>query len=1193
MRERNSEGSFVSKTFSDSNDTLNLSAQFDLINDSNLSISSYDLPTDENKLNIISFNVAGLISKLDDNDFVQFLENFDIVCLLETIMINNTIPKTMFNSFLPAFFYPATKSTGQGRNAGGIVVLVKMKFKKMLSRVDFEFPNGIVLLFRNIFKNDKTDLVFISTYIHPYGSPIYNNFESNNGIEIFENSFYKLQSKYSNCQFLLAGDFNARIGNIQPCEEIQVADKYYENANSLSFFDHNANDNLRRKSEDTNVNIFGRSLIEFVSSYNMIVVNGIYNNAESSLFTYLSSTGYSVVDYFIISDTMLENCVKMNVASRVESDHMPILLSIHITDNTSQMQHKQEELNFVKWDDEKLDQFKKEMCSNNFRSYIDNLESNIETDINTCIRSLCDFYLDACHMMKKPFKNLDSQKSKKYSKISYFDKECFQMKLCLRKYLRKYKKCKSDENKNNYAKFRKEYKQLLALKRQQFNKNKIQSILNKAKDSKLFWKEIKSITITENKYNSIDINSFYTYFKSVFQNNLDPPPICYENVIHPYSDLKFSKDSYFYLNNQITTKEVRETILNLKLNKSPGHDGILNEMLKHTSEDIIPFLTTLFQHIFENKIFPNEWTKSVIVPIHKKGDLNTCSNFRPISLTSILSKIYTSILEKRLNEFIETNNILPIEQAGFRKKQSTVDHIFTLYAMITKQLSMNRKLYVAFVDYSRCYDTINKNALFTVLERNGISGNFLDCIKSIYASVSACIRNNGEFSEYFECPIGLKQGCLLSPRLFLIFISEVSRAINLTCSSGIQFLSNFNIIHHLFWADDIILVSDTPQGLQDKLNVLEKQSKRLGITVNLDKTKIIVFRKGGFLSRFEKWYYGANPVEVVNSYTYLGFVFTTKMSMKTSLSFFILKAKNALNTLFRSLNSIDCHDNNIFFNLFDRKIAPILSYSSELWGIYDIDDIESVHRLAIKRYLNISNHSLNSIAYSEVGRVPLHINHTISSVKYWLKLIKKPDSCLSKQAYLMLLRHCEEGKDNWVTRIKRVLCENGFGFLWMCENVSDENYVLTELKSRLTDIFIQTWNMKMSNNVHCEIYYSFKSMITPELYLSSRFYDTNLRISLTRFRCGVSHLNAHRYRFYTNLNLKNCPFCPDKIENEMHVLFFCKAYTTIRKKFIHEKFLQKANLHTLAILISNEKYQFTLSKYLYAMFTKRKQLLGN
>ena len=100
VRERNSDGSIVF----DSDDIVNLSAHSNLIIDSSLSISSYDLPTDANKLNIISFNVAGLISKLDDTDFVQFLENFDIVCLLETFMITNTLPKTMFNSFLPAFF---------------------------------------------------------------------------------------------------------------------------------------------------------------------------------------------------------------------------------------------------------------------------------------------------------------------------------------------------------------------------------------------------------------------------------------------------------------------------------------------------------------------------------------------------------------------------------------------------------------------------------------------------------------------------------------------------------------------------------------------------------------------------------------------------------------------------------------------------------------------------------------------------------------------------------------------------------------------------------------------------------------------------------------------------------------------------------------------------------------------------------
>ena len=170
------------------------------------------------------------------------------------------------------------------------------------------------------------------------------------------------------------------------------------------------------------------------------------------------------------------------------------------------------------------------------------------------------------------------------------------------------------------------------------------------------------------------------------------------------------------------------------------------------------------------------------------------------------------------------------------------------------------------------------------------------------------------------------------PQIVHNFISEVSKALNEESSSGIQFLSNLAIIQHLFFADDIILVSDTIQGLQQKLNILRKQSIRLGISVNLDKTKIMVFRKGGFLSKYEKWFYGEHPVEIVNSYTYLGFVFTTKMSITTSLSFFITKAKHALNMLFRSLNSVECRDLNVFFKLFDSKIAPILSFSSDLWG---------------------------------------------------------------------------------------------------------------------------------------------------------------------------------------------------------------------------------------------------------------------
>ena len=240
----------------------------------------------------------------------------------------------------------------------------------------------------------------------------------------------------------------------------------------------------------------------------------------------------------------------------------------------------------------------------------------------------------------------------------------------------------------------------------------------------------------------------------------------------------------------------------------------------------------------------------------QESSIDNCDNYIPETLTSFVSKVYTHILNKRITTFVDAMNILSWEQLGFREGFSTTDHIFTLYAMIKKQFSKNRKLYVAFVDYRKCFDSIDREALFTVLERNGINGKMLDALKGIYMSVSSAVRSNGEYTEFFDCPVGLKQGCLISPKLFCIYITELSKYINTHGKHGIQFLPGLAIIHHLLFADDTILVSDTIQGLQSKLDLLHLQSKRLGLTVNLNKTKIIVFRKGGHLSKYEKWHYG-------------------------------------------------------------------------------------------------------------------------------------------------------------------------------------------------------------------------------------------------------------------------------------------------------------------------------------------------
>ena len=164
-------------------------------------------------------------------------------------------------------------------------------------------------------------------------------------------------------------------------------------------------------------------------------------------------------------------------------------------------------------------------------------------------------------------------------------------------------------------------------------------------------------------------------------------------------------------NKAISKQEVVASIGKLKSGKSAGPDKIIGEMLKHANELVIDFLVKLFNEILDGGMFPREWSKSIIVPIHQKGDVNQPDNYCGIALTSVISKVYTHILNKRLSEWAEVEEKILEEQAGFRAGYSTVDHIFSLYATVQKYLLKHTKLYLAFVDFKKAFDSVNRNAL--------------------------------------------------------------------------------------------------------------------------------------------------------------------------------------------------------------------------------------------------------------------------------------------------------------------------------------------------------------------------------------------------------------------------------------------------------------------------------------------------
>ena len=551
--------------------------------------------------------------------------------------------------------------------------------------------------------------------------------------------------------------------------------------------------------------------------------------------------------------------------------------------------------------------------------------------------------------------------------------------------------------------------------------------------------------------------------------------------------------------------------------------------------------------------------------------------------------MFTCILDKRLDDFMNTNSILPEEQAGFRKGYSTIDHIFSLYAMISMQFSKNKKLYVCFVDFQKAFDSINREALFRILEQNGITGNFLLTIKSIYQSVSAAVRHEDELSDYFDCPTGLKQGCLLSPKLFSIFMTEISYALNNECDNGIQFLPNCKIIFHLLFADDIILVSDSVEGLQHQINILQVQTQRLGLQINKKKTQIVVFRKGGRLARKEQWFYGNTELKVVNTYKYLGLDFTTKLSFNNATRTFITKAKQSCYEINKSLNNLNCYSLDIFSKLFDSKVQPVLAYASELWGMSDVSKIERVHTTCFKHFLNVSVHCSNATLYAETGRSPLYITLKIRSLKYWFKLLKLDNSRICKQAYESLLLLSEEGKENWVTQIKQLLEVNGFGIVWLSKGVGCEKTFLKEFKSRLTICFHQNWHEKISSSENLKTFYSFKSFITPELFiLNDNNFGRALRNIYIKFRLGVSKINCHRYKFNKNETLLKCPFCTGENENEYHVLYECNVYADLRVMLPFQ-----FNEIPMYRMLSQNRNDAMVARYLLKMFQRRDELMDD
>ena len=338
------------------------------------------------------------------------------------------------------------------------------------------------------------------------------------------------------------------------------------------------------------------------------------------------------------------------------------------------------------------------------------------------------------------------------------------------------------------------------------------------------------------------------------------------------------------LDSHISEKEIADAVQNTKNGKATGKGNIHNEFLKCSKNDIGKSLTHLFNTILSSGNYPEDWSFGFITPIHKKGNKTDPENYRGITVLSCLGKLFNSILNNRLIKYLEDNNILKDEQAGFRKGFRTTDNIFTLKTLIDKYARSQKKkknnvLFSCFIDFKSVFDRISRTKLLHKMQKVGITGKFLSVISSVYSSDKSCLKIGNKIAESFQCHNGVKQGDILSPALFNLYLHDLPEQFE-TVNDPVYL--DGRAIDCLLYADDLIVVSQTAEGLQGSLSKLQEFCSFNSMTINSDKTKIVLFNKPGKkLSRYH-FHINGEHIDMATSYKYLGLTFSICGSFTTA-----------------------------------------------------------------------------------------------------------------------------------------------------------------------------------------------------------------------------------------------------------------------------------------------------------------------
>ncbi len=420
---------------------------------------------------------------------------------------------------------------------------------------------------------------------------------------------------------------------------------------------------------------------------------------------------------------------------------------------------------------------------------------------------------------------------------------------------------------------------------------------------------------------------------------------------------------------------------------------------------------------------------------------------------------------------------------------------------------------------------MDRDLLFLKLLRAGVDGKFYWALKNSLLNTSSCVRLNGHLSNNFTTAFGTRQGDPISPTNFSIFIND------LLVELRDEKLDSDVLVSNVFaYADDLVIISESEMDLQRLLNIVRSWCNKWRLAVNIDKTKVVHYRKPNTPRSDFIFMWDDSQIGHVGSYKYLGVIIDEYLNFDLHCDSISNSAGRALGRIISKFSYFRNVGFKTFNKLFESNVESIMSYCISSLGLKDYN-FEKVQSRAIRYFLGVHPKTPIPALFGEVGWIQFKYKRWVSMCRSWNRFIKMDDERISKQIFL---QDYSSDINSWCTDFHSVCID-----LELTEKFENlEPIDLDLFRARLGSLVAERWRQSVLSKPKLRTYKLFKHDLKAEDYVNCLM--TRLqRSTFAKLRCGILPIQIEVGRFRGQKECdRNCPMCKMAVESEIHFFHF-------------------------------------------------------